>query len=149
MKIDDLDRALLKLLAADGRLTMAELGRRVGLSRTATLARVRRLEDDGVITGYHADVRLPERAGTHAARVGIVVRTRDVGGYVRRLDTIPEVQEVETLAGEYDLLVRICADSAARLDEILDRVNEWRETQRTVTWVVLNRYRAAGSVPLT
>jgi DNA-binding Lrp family transcriptional regulator len=145
MKIDDLDRALLHLLTTDGRLTMAELGRRVGLSRTATLARVRRLEHDGVIVGYHADVRLPERAGTHSARVGVVVRTRDVGEYVRRLSTLPEVQEVETLAGEYDLLVRLCADSAARLDEILDQVNGWRETQRTVTWVVLNRYGSRGA----
>jgi Lrp/AsnC family leucine-responsive transcriptional regulator len=148
MKIDDLDRELLALLADDGRLTMAELGRRVGLSRTATLARVRRLEDDGLIAGYHADVRLPEHAGTHTARVGIVVRTGDVGAYVRRLDALSEVQEVETLAGEYDLLVRICADSAARLDEILDLVNGWRETQRTVTWVVLNRYRSSGRGPL-
>ena len=141
MKIDDLDRALLGLLAADGRLTMAELGRRVGLSRTAALARVRRLEQGGVIRGYHADVRLPEQAGAHAARVGIVVRTPDVAAYVRRLEALPEVEEVETLAGEYDLLVRVCAHSAARLDEILDRVNGWRETQRTTTWVVLSEYK--------
>lgn len=130
------------LLAAEGRLTMAELGRRVGLSRTAALARVRRLEDLGVIRGYHAEVRLPEHTAAHEARIGIVVRTTDVPAYVRRLMTLPEVREVETLAGEYDLLVRICAGSAARLDQILDRVNAWRETQRTTTWVVLNTYLA-------
>jgi Lrp/AsnC family transcriptional regulator, leucine-responsive regulatory protein len=141
-RIDELDRALVRLLTSEARLTMAELGRRVGLSRTATLARIRRLEDLGVIRGYHAEVRLPEQAAAHAARVGIVVRTTDVLAYVRRLMTLPEVREVETLAGEYDLLVRICADSAAHLDEILDRINGWRETQRTTTWVVLNTYLA-------
>lgn len=141
-RIDELDRALLRLLAAEGRLTMAELGRRVGLSRTAALARVRRLEDHGLIRGYHADVRLPEHAGAHAARIGIVVRTPDIAAYVRRLAGLPEVQEVETVAGEYDLLVRIHAGSAARLDEILDRINSWRETSKTTTWVVLTEYLA-------
>jgi Lrp/AsnC family leucine-responsive transcriptional regulator len=129
-----------RLLVADARLTMAELGRRVGLSRTAALARVRRLEDRGIIRGYHADARLPEHAAAHMARIGIIVRTMDASAYIRRLETLPEVREVETIAGEYDLLVRICAGSAAQLDEILDRVNAWRETQRTTTWVVLNRY---------
>ncbi|MGH8907476.1 MAG: Lrp/AsnC family transcriptional regulator [Egibacteraceae bacterium] len=132
----------MRLLTAEARLTMAELGRRVGLSRTATLARVRRLENLGVIRGYHADVRLPEHAAAHAARIGIVVRTADVPAYVRRLLTLPEVREVETLTGEYDLLVRIHAATAASLDEILDRLNAWRETQRTTTWVVLNTYPA-------
>ncbi|MGH8904351.1 MAG: Lrp/AsnC family transcriptional regulator [Egibacteraceae bacterium] len=144
VRIDELDRALLRLLAADGRLTMAELGRRVGLSRTAVLARVRRLEDRELIRGYHADVRLPEHAGAHAARVGIVVRAPDLAAYVRRLAALPELQEVETVAGEYDLLVRIRADSAARLDAILDRVNGWRETVKTTTWVVLTEYLVRG-----
>ncbi|MGH8896926.1 MAG: Lrp/AsnC family transcriptional regulator [Egibacteraceae bacterium] len=144
VRIDELDRALLRLLAADGRLTMAELGRRVGLSRTAALARVRRLEERELIRGYHADVRLPEHIGTHAARVGIVVRAPDIAAYVRRLTTLPELQEVETVAGEYDLLVRIHADSAARLDAILDRVNSWRETVKTTTWVVLTEYLVRG-----
>lgn len=143
-RIDELDRALLYLLAADGRLTMAELGRRVGLSRTAALARVRRLEDGGLIRGYHADVRLPEHASAHAARVGIVVRAPDIAAYVHRLAAIPEMQEIETVAGEYDLLTRIRADSAARLDRVLDRINSWRETVKTTTWVVLTEYLVRG-----
>lgn len=126
---------------------MAELGRRVGLSRTAALARVRRLEDLGIIRGYHADVRLPEQASAHSARVAIVVRTPDVAIYIRRLSVLPELREVETIAGEYDLLIRICADSAARLDEILDRINSWRETVKTTTWVILNTYTGTGRGP--
>lgn len=137
--MDELDRRLLQLLRADARLPMADLGRRIGLSRTATLARVRRLEADGVIRGYHADVRdLPEPA--HTARVGIVLRTPDVGGYVRRLATLPELQEAETVAGELDLLVRFATDDARHLDTILDRLNGWPETVRTTTWMVLTRY---------
>lgn len=139
--MDDIDRGLLRLLREDARLSMAELGRRVGLSRTATLARVRALEDSGAIRGYHAEVREAPDA-SHVARIGIVVRTPDVAAYVRRLRSVPELEEAEAVAGEFDLLVRVGAGSAARLDEILDRIGGWRETVRTTTFVVLKRYEA-------
>jgi Lrp/AsnC family transcriptional regulator, leucine-responsive regulatory protein len=138
--MDELDEHLLSLLEAEGRLTMAELGRRVGLSRTATLARVRSLEDAGVIRGYHAAVDRPSTRGTHEAVVGLVVRTADQRVYVRRLQAFPELVQVESVAGELDLIARFATDGAARLDEILDRINGWRETLRTTTFIVLRRY---------
>ena len=140
-QLDDLDRRVLAHLAADGRATMAELGRAVGLSRTAVLARVQRLERAGVIRGYRGDVALPGAASAHRARVGIVVRTVDMAGYVRRLSAIPGVTEIESVTGEYDLMVLVTAPSAGELDAVLDGVKGWRETVRTTTWVVLTRYR--------
>lgn len=119
---------------------MVELGRSVGLSRTAVLARVQRLERIGVIRGYHAEVVWPEDAAAHRARVGLVVRTADVAGYVRRLAALPGVSEIETVTGEYDLMLLVAAPTAAELDEILDRIAGWPETVRTTTWVVLRRY---------
>lgn len=139
-QIDDLDRRLLMLLAADGRAPMAELGRSIGLSRTAVLARVQRLERAGVIRGYRADVVLPGDAAAHRARVGIVIRTPDVAGYVQRLRTLPGVSEIETVTGEFDLIVLVSAPGAGELDAVLDRISGWRETVRTTTWVVLTRY---------
>lgn len=139
--MDEVDRHLLALLLDDARMTMAELGRRVGLSRTAALARVRRLEDLGVIRGYRADVADPADGHAHAARVGIVVRTPDMGAYVRRLAAIAEVREVESVAGEYDVMIRVAAATATRLDEVLDRINGWRETVRTTSFVVLREHR--------
>lgn len=138
--MDDLDRKLLAVLSEDGRITMASLGRRIGLSRTATLARVRRLEAAGTIRGYRADIASESSEADHVARVAIVIRTRDIGAYVRQLMAIEECQEVETVAGEHDLLVRFAATRAARLDEILDRLNGWRDTVRTTTFMVLKRY---------
>lgn len=137
--MDAVDERLVALLQQDARLSMADLGRRVGLSRTATLARVRRLEDTGAIRGYHAEVGI-EPAEAHVARVGIVVQTADVAAYVRRLLAMDEVREAETVAGEFDLLVRVSAATAAQLDDVLDRINGWRETVRTTTFVVLKRY---------
>jgi DNA-binding Lrp family transcriptional regulator len=139
--MDELDRDVLRLLAEDARLSMAELGRRIGLSRTATLARVRRLEDEGAILGYRAEIRTELTERSHQARVGIVLRSPDVAAYVRRLAELPELEEAESVAGEYDLVVRFATDGAERLDVILDRINGWRETVRTTTWIVLKRYR--------
>jgi DNA-binding Lrp family transcriptional regulator len=138
--VDDLDQRLLAHLRREGRAPMAELGRAVGLSRTAVLARVRRLEATGVIRGYHADVADERAPGAHVARVGIVVSTPDVRVYVRRLLALPEVIEVESVAGEYDLLARIVTDTAGALDALLDRLASWRETVRTTTFVVLGRF---------
>ncbi|HXV93532.1 MAG TPA: Lrp/AsnC family transcriptional regulator [Pseudonocardia sp.] len=138
--LDDLDRALLARLAADGRASMVELGRVVGLSRTAVLARVQRLEREGVIRGYHAEIALPGSAAAHRARVGLVIRTPDVAGYVRRLAALPGVGEIETVTGEYDLILLVSAPSAPELDSVLDRISGWPETVRTTTWVVLRRY---------
>lgn len=139
-QLDDVDRALLAHLAADGRASMVELGRSVGLSRTAVLARVQRLERSGVIRGYRADVALPGDAAAHRARVGVVIRTTDVAGYVKRLTALPGVAEIETVTGEYDLLLLVSATNAAELDAVLDRISGWPETIRTTTWVVLRRY---------
>lgn len=146
--MDELDRSLLRLLRDDARLPMAELGRRVGLSRTATLARVRGLEAAGVIRGYHAEVAEPEGERSHLARVGVVVRTPDVATYVRRLARFEELREAEAVAGDFDLMCLLATDSAERLDEILDHIGGWRETVRTTTWMVLKTYepRELGAV---
>jgi Lrp/AsnC family transcriptional regulator, leucine-responsive regulatory protein len=140
-QLDGLDRRLLDLLAADGRASMTDLGRLIGLSRTAVLARIQRLERVGVIRGYRADVVLPGPSpAAHRARVGLVIHTADVAAYVRRLRALPGVSEVETVTGEYDLILLVTAPSAAELDTVLDTVSSWRETRRTTTWVVLKRY---------
>ena len=138
-RLDAVDRRLVAELVRNARLPVAELGRRIGLSRTATLARLRALERDGVIRGYHADVA--QAPPGHFARVGVVVSTRDTPAYVRRLVTAfqSEVTEVESVAGEYDLLVGMAVTSPQRLDVILNTIAGWRETVRTTTFVVLAR----------
>ena len=137
--MDTIDQQLVRLLSDDARLSMADLGRTVGLSRTATLARVRRLEESGVIRGYHAEVSMSPHE-EHVARVGIVLNTPDTAAYARRLLSVDQVTDAESVAGEFDLLARVAAGSAAQLDEVLDRINAWRETVRTTTFVVLKRY---------
>ena len=62
---------------------------------------------------------------------------------MRRLAALPGLDEIETVTGEYDLIVQVSAASAAELDAVLDRVQGWPDTVRTTTWVILRRYGAA------
>jgi DNA-binding Lrp family transcriptional regulator len=139
--LDRRDLEILEVLQNDARATYADVGARVGLSASSVHHRVRKLEESGVIRGYRADVALPGTSAAHRARVGIVIRTADVAGYVRRLSAMPGVSEIESVTGEYDLMVLVTAPSAGELDEVLDGIQKWRETVRTTTWVVLTRYR--------
>ena len=143
--MDRLDASILAILAEHGRASMAEVGRQVGLSRTAALARVQRMEAEGLISGYRAVIaegaQGPGKGAAHVASIAVVVRTADVRGYVRRLLARPEVTAVESVAGDYDLLVRVATDSAARLDAFLDELAAWRETVRTTTFMVLAEHR--------
>ena len=139
--LDGIDEQILALVERDARLPIAEIGRRVGLSRTATLARLRRLETDGVVRGYHATVVRPREGPLHRARVALTVSTRDAPAYVRRLrSTLGDaLEEVESVAGEYDLLLGVAVHHPTELDRLLDAIAGWKETVRTTTFVVLRR----------
>ncbi len=139
--VDDVDRRIAAALREDARLAIAELGRRVGLSRTAVLARVRRLEDEGVLRGYHAEVVLPEEGARHVARIAITARSGTTRAYLRRMQGLAEVVELESVAGATDLLVKVVTPDAARLDAVIDEISSWPETARTTTYVVLRSHR--------
>lgn len=110
--MDAKDRQLLAELVGDARLSNAELARRVGLSPSACLARVRRLERSGVIVGYRAIIG---REGSRERLEGWAdIRFVDpppglVDQFTRLLESAPEVIEAHRIAGNYDYIVRFCA----------------------------------------
>ncbi len=122
MQMDDLDRAILSLLSADARMSIATLARRVKVARSTIQARLERLETSGVIVGY--TVRLGEgaREGRLRASVLLTVEPRAQANILTRLKGIPEVERVSTTSGRFDLLLQIAAPSTAILDQVLDQV---------------------------
>lgn len=108
-ELDAIDLRILDLLQQQGRLTMTELGEQVGLSTSPCSQRVKRLEQQGVIVGYHAKVR------PHAVGKGLLVfveitlteKSEQIFKKVRDvLAHIPEVQECHLVAGRFDYLVK-------------------------------------------
>lgn len=112
VKLDRIDRRILKELQADGRMTNVELADRVGISAPPCLRRVRALEEGGFILGYHAHVN-PEALGfgvTVFAQVGLSSQAEaDLRAFEALVQTWPEVRDCHMLAGETDFLLRIVA----------------------------------------
>ena len=119
--LDDVNLRILGELQADGRVGMAELGRRVGLSAPAVSERVQRLERAGAIRGYHAELD-PAALGFPVAAV---VRIRPSPGQLQRIPEIaretPEIAECQRITGEDCYLLRLYLPSIDDLEEILDR----------------------------
>ena len=112
VKLDRIDRRILRDLQDDGRITNVELARRAGVSAPPCLRRVRALEDTGYIRGYHADVDT-ELLGFGVmvfAQVGLTSQAEsDLVAFESLVSSWPEVRECHMLAGETDFLLKIVA----------------------------------------
>ena len=112
VKLDRIDLRILRDLQEDGRMTNVELARRVGISPPPCLRRVRALEEQRCIRGFHADVD-PEQLGfgvTVFAQVGLNSQAEsDLTAFEALVASWPEVRECHMLAGETDFLLKIVA----------------------------------------
>ena len=130
--LDDVNVRVLEELAADGRVSMAELGRRVGLSAPAVAERVQRLERAGVITGYRAELD-PAALGFP---VSAVVRIRPAPGQLQRVREVaaetPEVGECYRITGDDCYLLRLHLRSIDDLEEVLDRFTPHGQTTTSI-----------------
>ena len=113
VKLDKIDRRILRDLQNDGRMTNVELARRAGISAPPCLRRVRALEEAGYVRGYHADVN-PEALGftvTVFAQVGLSSQAEaDLKRFEELVATWPLVRECHMLAGETDFLLKVVAE---------------------------------------
>jgi DNA-binding Lrp family transcriptional regulator len=112
VKLDRIDRRILRDLQADGRMTNVDLAKRAGISAPPCLRRVRALEESGFIRGYHGDIN-PEALGfgvTVFAQVGLTSQAEtDLKAFEDLVRTWPEVRECHMLAGETDFLLKVVA----------------------------------------
>jgi Lrp/AsnC family leucine-responsive transcriptional regulator len=108
--LDRFDHAILRVLAADGRIPTTELARRIGLSKSPTQARMKRLEAAGVITGYRAGLD-PIRMGlSHVAFVEVRLSdTREAAllAFNRAVRAVPEVEQCHMIASRFDYLLKV------------------------------------------
>lgn len=108
-KLDEIDRMILAELQADGRMTNVELAKRVGISAPPCLRRVRTLEEQGYIRGYHAEVD-PRELGFEVqvfAMVGLVSQAEvDLSAFEAKCKSWPLVRECHMLNGEVDFILK-------------------------------------------
>jgi Lrp/AsnC family leucine-responsive transcriptional regulator len=118
---DVVNLRILKELQQDPRLTMSELGRRVGLSSPAVTERVRRLEEMGVIRGYRLEISPAALGLSIAAYVRIRPNPGQLPKIAELADSIPEVVECHRVTGEDCFILKVYLPSLDQLDRILDR----------------------------
>jgi DNA-binding Lrp family transcriptional regulator len=135
--LDSIDRNLVALLQTNARESVTTLGKKLGVARTTVLARMARLEQSGVITGY--SVRLNQAALERSlqAYVGLSVEPKAGRDVLKRLAKMPEIKLVCSVSGEFDYVAWLRADSPNALDALLDEIGEIDGVTRTNTSVVL------------
>ena len=148
--IDEMDRRILSLLQQDARLPNAEIARRVGMAPSATLERLRKLEDRGVIQGY--EVRLdPKKLGLGLTAF-IYIRAQDKAGELdtgERLKQHPNVLEVHHIAGEDCYLVKVRATDTDDLGRMLrSEFTQIPGVKSTRTTIVLGTLKESARMPV-
>jgi Lrp/AsnC family leucine-responsive transcriptional regulator len=130
--LDETNLRLLAELQADGRLSLAELGRRVSLSSPAVAERLRRLEDEGVITGYRAEVD-PRALGY---TLGVLIRSRpaprQLAAVAQLARDTPEVVECHRVTGDDCYVMSAYVRDVEHLEEVIDQFAAYGQTTSAI-----------------
>ena len=134
---DHYDQKILALLVDDARLSVSDISRQVNLSRSAVTERIKRMEDNKTITGYHAHTSVSKEEGV-TAYLALTFRPLSCDLVQPLFDAIPEVKLAHSISGDLDLLLLVQASSMARLNEIRSEMDNWPNLNKIVTHMCLS-----------
>jgi DNA-binding Lrp family transcriptional regulator len=135
--LDEKDRQILELLRADARLPLKTLAARIGLARSTLRDRLSRLEADGIIRGYRADIA--DGCTGVSAYLFIRLKSTPAPALIALLRRMPEVRSCTSLTGDIDLLVEIAAPTTDRVNALRDRISSHEMVADLTTSIVLDR----------
>lgn len=140
-QLDRIDRNIVAALSRDARLSMAELGRKVGLSKTPVMARVRRLERDGFIRGYAAIVDRERMGQGHIAFVQVKLsdtRSAALDAFNKAALSVPEIEQCHMIASSFDYLLKVRTKDIAAYRRVLgERISALPHVAQTSTYVAM------------
>lgn len=139
--LDPQDERILAELTANAKISHAELGSKVNLSRNAVRQRIERMERDGAIQGYTIRVGEGRKPAAPISAIIFVYRHDRMRGddVVRAVKAIPEVTMCEVMSGEFDLMVRIEAAHPERVHAVWTLIAAMPGVENTVTTFVLSK----------
>ena len=137
--LDTTDKALLRELAEDARMSATTLGDKVGLSGSAVRRRLRRLEKEHILK--YTIVRNRRQPFAEAYVELIFVAKADARAFVTKVVGLPEVREAAQIAGRPDALLRVRAESNDRIGTLVNEIRDLPEVANTKTLTVLHRKR--------
>lgn len=148
--LDAFDRAILAVLNKDGRISVADLARQIGLSKSPTQARLKRLEAEGIITGYRALID-PIRLGLdHVAFVEVRLSdTREAAlrAFNEAVSKIGEIEQVHMIAGNFDYLMKIRTGSMSEYRAVLaEKISTLPHVASTSTFVAMQAVKETATM---
>jgi len=140
-QLDRIDRNILATLSADGRMSMATLAAKVGLSKTPVQARVRKLEDSGFIRGYQAIVDREKMGEGHVAFVQVKLsdtRSDALDAFNRAVRMVAEIEQCHMIASNFDYLLKVRTRDIAAYRKVLgERISALPHVSQTSTYVAM------------
>ncbi|WP_339767830.1 Lrp/AsnC ligand binding domain-containing protein [uncultured Pseudosulfitobacter sp.] len=151
--LDRFDSAILSELARDGRMSVTDLAARIGLSKSPTQARLRKLEKDGVILGYRAMLD-PIRLGMdHVAFVEVRLTDTREGALIafnQAVVKVPEIEQAHMIAGNFDYLLKVRTRDMADYRQFLgETISQLPYVASTSTYVAMEAVKEAVLADVT
>lgn len=152
MKIDRIDRQILRELQEHGRLPIVELANRVNLTKTPCAQRVRRLEEAGIIRGYRADLD-PDQLGAGHVLVVLVTLDKTSEDALERFNDavrlIPEVQNCYMVAGNFDYMLKVRTHDISHYRAVLvHQIGKLPNVHQTHSFVAMELVKDEVTVPV-
>ncbi len=150
-ELDEIDRKILRVLHRDGRASLQEIGRQVGLSASPCWQRIKRMEEAGVIAGYTARIDLAQVGYTDLLIVQVTLQHHSdavLEAFEQALADIPEVIEAYLVSGKYDYYLRIAVKDTRDYERLLrEKLYRIPGIQHSVSTFVLRQLKA-NSLPI-
>lgn len=140
-ELDAIDLQILNTLQEHCRTSLAKLGEQVGLSAPSVQERVKKLEDSGIITGYHATVDAKRLGKDITAFIGVSVNhPRMLEEFERTIQGLNDVLECHHVTGLHTLLLKVKTDNTSSLERLISTIRSIAGVERTETMVVLSTH---------
>jgi Lrp/AsnC family leucine-responsive transcriptional regulator len=137
--LDDIDRQILGILQDDCKTALAKIGEQVGLSAPSVVERIRKLETEGFIEGYHARLDARHLGIDVTAFIGVAVsHPRDIQKFEARLCDFEEILECHHVTGGHTLLLKVKTRNTETLERLISALRALDGVERTETSVVLS-----------
>ncbi|WP_171173615.1 Lrp/AsnC ligand binding domain-containing protein [Ruegeria sp. HKCCD8929] len=146
--LDRFDQAILTALAGDGRMSIADLARRIGLSKSPTQARLRRLEAEGIVTGYRALIDPIQLGLDHVAFVEVRLtdtREKALAEFNAAVRRVGEIEQAHMIASNFDYLLKVRTRSMSEYRTVLaEKISSLPHVANTSTFVAMEAVKETG-----
>lgn len=132
--MDRIDRALVKYLQENARYSLKQLSEKVFLSSPAVAARIEKLQRDGIITGFHADIDL-EKIDYHiVAFINVDMSPKEKPAFIQFVKDEPSVLECNIVSGSYTMLLKAAFQSTVEMDRFISKIQRYGSTETHIVF---------------